>query len=465
MTISSVSSDGYCIPVSSLSPKRLREIQAELTVRPQVTIEYAKPKPFKIYKVLSGCVVVPRAWGTMKFGLAPYVGRKGASIDVAMAHGFQLDPSRHQPEAVAAILRQLRGSYAGGLLSLHTGAGKTVIATYLIAQMRLKTLVLVHKTFLLNQWQERLQTFLPGARIGRIQGHVCDVDCDVCIATIQSVALKDYGNAFDDFGLVFVDECHVICTRVFCRALEKAQARYMVGLSATVHRKDKLERVIQNHLGDVIFSAERQNMTAAVRLVYSDVSNFREIFNAKTQKVDRVAMVSELVQCEKRNLLIVSEIARYADIGRKLLVLSERRQHLLTLQSLLLRDGYSDTGLYIGGMSQAQLDEASHCQIILGSYSMASTGLDIKDMSCLVLASPLTDITQACGRILRNTTVHSKVIVDVVDRISVFLGQMRRRVSLYHKQAFDVCSDVENDKLRQTSLHESRVPRQLAIME
>lgn len=458
-----ISAAGYEVPISGMSRKRLREIQGELTVRPEVTVEYAKPKPFKIFRTTTDKLIVPRAWGIDTFGAAPYSGRRGKSIDVAMAPDFKLDSKRHQPEAVQAILDRLQGECAGGLLSLHTGAGKTVIATYLIAQLRLKTLILVHKTFLVNQWQERLQTFIPGVRIGRIQGQLCDADCDVCIATIQSVAQKDYDTAFDDFGLLFIDECHVICTRVFSKALEKAQMRYMIGLSATVNRKDKLERVIQYHLGDVIFNAERKHMTAAVNLIYSDVSNVREITNKKTQKVDRVAMVTELVQDAKRTALITDEIVRCAKNGRKTLILSERRQHLSDIQEVLAARGITDCGMYIGGMNQAQLDESAECQIILGSYSMASTGLDIKDMSCLVLASPLTDITQACGRILRNETTHSKLIIDIVDRVSVFIGQMRRRVSLYHKQGFSVRGESKEDTMRQTTITEA--PRHLAIVD
>ena len=458
-----ISSAGYEVPTSGISSKRLREIQGELTVRPELTIEYAKPKPFKIFRAVQDRLIVPRAWGIETFGTAPYSLRQGKSIDVKMVPGFKLDSKRHQPKAVQAILGRLQGECAGGLLSLHTGAGKTVIATYLIAQLQLKTLILVHKTFLLNQWQERLQSFLPGVRIGRIQGQTCEVDCDVCIATIQSVAQKDYGTAFDDFGLLFIDECHVICTRVFSKALEKAQMRYMIGLSATVNRKDKLERVIQYHLGNIIFSAERRHMTASVNLVYSDVRNVGEIINKKTKKVDRVAMVTELVQDEKRTALITDEIVQCAKSGRKTLILSERRQHLRDIQEMLAKRGITDCGMYIGGMNQTQLDESAECQIILGSYSMASTGLDIKDMSCLVLASPLTDVTQACGRILRNETTHSKLIIDIVDRVSVFLRQMRRRVALYHKQSFSVRGEGNEDTMRQTLINDT--PRQLAIVD
>lgn len=446
-----ISSEGYVLPLNQIGRKRTREVQQALTIRPVLTVEFAKPKPFKIYRMHEDTIIVPRHWGVKEFGPASYNGASGDRINVAMKEGFRLDETRHQPQAVDAIMNCLTGHCAGGLLSLHTGAGKTVIATCIVSRLKLKTLVLVHKTFLLNQWRERLQTFLPGARIGHIQGKVCETDCDVCIATIQSIALKDYGDIFRTFGLTIIDECHVVCTRVFSKALEKAQTRFMLGLSATLNRKDKLECVIQHFLGDVIFSAERQNMSATVRLVYSDAENIEEIINKKTQKVDRVAMVTALVACGCRNALIINELCRCVAEGRKILVLSERRQHLAELSRLLCNTAGEDVaGLYVGGMNQAELDTSATKQVILGSYSMASTGLDIKDMDCLLLASPLTDITQACGRILRNQTSNYKLIIDIVDRKSVFLGQMRRRVTSYHRQGFAVRGGAHEDTMKQS---------------
>ena len=344
-----------------------------------------------------------------------------------------------------------------------------MIACAVIQRLRVKTLVLVHKSFLLEQWVDRLTSFLPGVRIGRIQGTHVDVDCDVAIGMIQSIAIKEEGTygdeIFESFGLLIVDECHVVCTKVFSKALERAQTKYMIGLSATINRKDKLEKVIEYHLGDVIFSAERQHMTAQVRLVYADPSNIRELTNPKTQKPDRVGMVTNLVNDQDRNILIVQEILAAVAQGRKTLILSERRQHLADLEARLHQMGCTDTGMYIGGMPQEQLKLSEDRTVILGSFSMASTGLDIKDLSCLVLASPLTDVTQACGRILRNATPQYKLIIDIVDRASVFIGQMRRRVASYHKQNFTVRGDEVEDTLRQTQINQTRPITHLAIVE
>ena len=460
---------GYHLSTSGLPKKRVREIVTDLTVRPQQVVEYAKPRPFKIHRAGAETLLVPRAWGHKHFGQATYRGREGEPINLSMAPGFKLDPARHQPEAVDAILQRLRGPYSGGLLSLFTGAGKTVIACAIIQRMRVKALVLVHKSCLLEQWTERLNDYLPGVRIGRIQGARVDTDCDVAIGMIQSIAIKEEGtygdDVFDSFGLLIVDECHVVCTKVFSKALERAQTKWMIGLSATIQRKDKLEKVIEYHLGDVIFSAERKHMTAQVRLVYADASNIRELINPKTQKPDRVAMVTALVNDESRNRVVAKEILSAVAEGRKILVLSERRQHLADIESVLHEMGCTDTGMYIGGMSQEQLKHSEARQVIFGSFSMASTGLDIKDLSCLVLASPLTDITQACGRILRNVTPQAKLIIDIVDRASVFIGQMRRRVALYHKQNFTVRGDEAEDTLRQTKINTNPSLNHLAIVD
>lgn len=431
---------GYYVPLAALSAVELRQIQRELTVRPILTVEFQKPKAFPVYEMAPPYLIVPRAWGIRRFGDAPYHGRMGVPATVDRAPSFQLDASRSQPDAVRAVLDALVPPHAGGLLCLYTGAGKTVIANWIISELRTKTLIVVHKTFLLAQWRERLAQFLPRARVTEVQGPRVDVGGDVVIGMLQSLSMKEYpDDTFDDFGLVIFDECHLINTRVFQKAIKCVTTRYMLGLTATPERKDRLERVMQWHLGECLFTAQRVNMTATVELVYAEQGAREEIVNPRTRKPDRVAMVTEMVACERRNAHISDVVCRAAVSGRKTLVLSERRAHLAELRQRLADAlGEESVGLYVGGMTEASLRESERCRVILGSYSMASTGLDIPGMSALVLATPLTDVRQASGRILRNVTQHDKRIYDVVDRYSLFVGQMRRRIRDYHAQGFTV---------------------------
>jgi superfamily II DNA or RNA helicase len=128
-----------------------------------------------------------------------------------------------------------------GILSLHTGGGKTVCALYIASRLRLPTLVIVHNSFLRDQWEVRVRMFLPKARIGRIQGDKCEVEGkEFVIAMLQTLSMKEIPIAtFKPLGLVVVDECHHIASEVFVQALPKVTGKYMLGLSATPERADK----------------------------------------------------------------------------------------------------------------------------------------------------------------------------------------------------------------------------------
>ena len=148
----------------------------------------------------------------------------------------------------------------GGLLELYTGYGKTVCALKIIADLNVKTIIIVHKEFLLRQWVERIEQFLPDAKVGRLQGSTIDIkDKDIVIGMLQSLSMKDYEiELFKSFGLTIVDECHHIGAEVFSRALFKVVTKYTLGLSATMKRKDGLTKVIKMFLGKVVVKKERE---------------------------------------------------------------------------------------------------------------------------------------------------------------------------------------------------------------
>jgi superfamily II DNA or RNA helicase len=127
-----------------------------------------------------------------------------------------------------------------------------------------KTLVIVHKEFLLNQWIERIHQFLPTARVGKIQGSTVDVDNkDIVIGMLQSLSMKDYpADTFTSFGLMVIDEVHHISSEVFSCALFKVVTKYTMGLSATMNRKDGTTKVFKMFLGDVVYKGGLFNIGA-----------------------------------------------------------------------------------------------------------------------------------------------------------------------------------------------------------
>ena len=111
----------------------------------------------------------------------------------------------------------------GGILSLKCGGGKTILALYILCQLKMKTIVIVHEDFLMTQWYDRIHEFIPGATIGKIQQNTIDTDGkDIVLAMVQSLSKKDYPeDTFDEFGLAIFDECHHLGAEVFSRSLMK----------------------------------------------------------------------------------------------------------------------------------------------------------------------------------------------------------------------------------------------------
>ena len=171
----------------------------------------------------------------------------------------------------------------GGLLDVDPGKGKTVMGLYIIAKLKKKTLVIVHKSFLLNQWIERIQQFLPNARVGKIQGQIVDIeDKDIVIGMLQSLSQKEYPeNLFDSFGLSIYDETHHLGAEVFSRCMMKTITNYTLGLSGTMQRKDGLTKVFKMFLGDIIHkektdTSEHKVIVKAIHYKVND-DDFNEI--------------------------------------------------------------------------------------------------------------------------------------------------------------------------------------------
>jgi len=221
-----------------------------------------------------------------------------------------------------------------GVISLQTGGGKTVCALKIASVLKLPTLVLVHNTFLRDQWEERVRAFLPSARIGRIQGETMDIeDKDIVIAMLQTLALKDHPpRTFARFGLVIVDECHHIASEAFSQAVPKITSKYMLGLSATPERKDKLMHVIHWFLGPLLYKSDTgDKIDEQVRVEYFEFPGdevLNDIIYTNTGVMSTALMVNKLAASEPRTKLLVEILEDVMEEkGRQMLVLSDRVDH------------------------------------------------------------------------------------------------------------------------------------------
>lgn len=455
-----LSPSGYRLAKHDLGAKALADLRKELTMTPLNTMVVAQrpvrsgqPNPtsasFALFQEDEQALTVPKFFGLQRFG-PPQRMTLPAPIPAPSIH-FEgaLRPEQDAPvQAFMSAARDPRRM--GGIISLSCGQGKTVIALNIMSRIGEKTLIVVHKDFLLTQWRERIQQFLPRASIGTIKAKVVDVESkDIVIASVQSLSMKAYPEStFDGFGLLVVDECHRIGTEVFSRALLKRTFAVSLGLSATVVRKDGMTKAFVAFLGDVVYKgARREDVVRVVqtRFFDEDPAYSREEVIPSIGKPNMSRMVNNICGFEPRNALILNRICGVleSEPGRKVLVLSDRKAQLAWLKEALTGRRVT-SGFYYGGLKAAELAESEAKQVLLATFAYAAEGMDCRGLDTLVLASPKSDIEQSCGRILReqaHTRARTPLIIDVVDCFSLFERQALKRRRYYTKNGYTVACD------------------------
>jgi len=437
---------GYILIKKEWSPAIINSIKQELTVTPFTAGDYGESEdPFPVYSENSQKLYIPKYFGIEKFGPADEI-RVPPGDDINLEFSGNL--RQHQIEPIDACLKGF-STIGGGILSLPCGEGKTACACYLISRMKKKTFVLVHKEFLLNQWIERISgsdgspAFLPGARVGRIQGKIIDIENkDIVIGMIQSISMKDYPlDLFDSFGFVILDESHRCPSREFSKALAKINCPYMLGLSATPNRKDGLTKVLKWFIGDILFMRKGKSASNSTveRYIYDcgDLVYAQEL-TGYYGKLNSAGMINNIAFYIPRTEFIIKKVVECIESERQILILSDRKEMLKDLENMLNEKSITN-GYYIGGMKQASLEESAKKQVILATFQMAAEGLDISTIDTIILGTPKTDIEQAVGRIRPKVGVIAKntpLVIDIVDDFSMFSRQADKRYTFYKKKNY-----------------------------
>ncbi len=440
----SLSKNGYSILKEDFSSNYLNDLRKELTVKAFINKNYlSDSNPFPVYCESKRKLYLPKFYGIEKFGL-PKTNKISEGEDVELEFSSSLK-EKQKPISKAYI--DAAKKIGGGIIAIPCGYGKTVIALYIASVLKKKTLVVVHKEFLLNQWKERISQFLPDAKIGKIQGNVIKIEnYEIVIGMLQSISMREYpDNTFNSFGLVIYDECHHLGAEVFSRALLKTQTKYCLGLSATPKRLDGLSKVFEWHLGPICFSIKKRTLEKVdVKsiLYYDDDQNYsKEILNYMN-KPNSAKMINNICLFFKRTQLLLQCLFECLEEGRKILILSDRREHLKILKTELEKNTNYTYGYYLGGMKEKDLQETEKKDVILGTFTMASEGFDCKyPLNTIILASPKSNIEQAVGRILRQEeSKRTKVplIIDIKDNFSIFVNQSKKREKLYTKNKYNI---------------------------
>ena len=454
-----VSQRGYVVMKDQFSDSDMASLRKDLTVKPFVNTDYGpEPESFDVFLENDRKIYIPKFFGRGRYGKETEGNKIGVGVGIKVKFGGKLRDNQKEPvqACMGAFKDPERG---GGILALPCGYGKTALACYLIAALGKKTIVIVHKEFLVKQWLERIGQFIPGAKVGFIQRDKVEIEGkDVVIAMLQSVSMKDYDlSVFSSFGLTVIDECHTVPCKVFSQCLRKVNTGCMLGLSATPQRKDGLLKVLKWYIGDIVYSVARRNIIGNIIverniIESSDYLYSRVVLNFKG-KPQIATMMTNIVQFKKRTLLMcqrmMDELKK--DERRKILVLSERRDHLAEMKTIT--DAFDiDSGYYIGGLKEKDLKATESCDLIYGTYAMASTGMDIPGLNCLFMVTPRSDIKQSVGRIIRKEKLDlDGLIVDYIDNFSCFKRQGATRQNFYFKEGYEIRTYLIDDSGKVTA--------------
>lgn len=359
--------------------------------------------------------------------------------------------------------------YVNGIFVLPPGLGKTQIGLECAATLKQKTIWLTHTKDLLNQAKERCEDNLI-CKTSEITDGKCDISGDIVFATVQTLV-----NVVDkrlikqnEFGLVIVDECHHLSTnaetvKMFEKCVNYFNAKYKLGLTATLHRADGLENTTTKILGNVIYEVKKSedkkyligyyenkpiiNIPIEQFQVPARIHMLETTYNVANKDVydtsGRIVfttLISDLATDSDRNkqvLEIINKIKGYT------IVISERTSQLEYLNKNI------ENSIYINGKTpkkqrEKKIEEfrqGKH-KVLFATYSLVAEGLDIPILENLVMASPVKDdrlVVQAIGRCQRPSN-NKKIanVYDLVDDVSILDRFTRKRKSVYKNEGWEV---------------------------
>jgi superfamily II DNA or RNA helicase len=460
-----LSKNGYGILKSELDEYKLESIRKDLTMIPKVNFDIGKSKnklsvddlTFQLYTENEKRIYIPRYYGLQKYG-APSLCKLSSGQDINVNFIGSLRETQQEP--INNFLKAARDPLKmGGIISVPCGFGKTIMSLYIACQLKKKTMFISHKDFLNQQFIETVKLFAPDAKVGIIKQNKVDVvGKDFIIASLQSLAMRDYDiGIFDDIGFVIIDEVHHTGAQVFSRAFQKLNNPIILGLSATLNRKDGMRRVFEYYIGKSVYTLKNKELCDVIVQVHKyfethiDYSTVKLMWNGKENGAGMINNICSFKPRTEYIIFLLKDILS-KEPDRRVLILSERRNQLKDIEQYIIKNNIANSnyGFYVGGMKQNDLSISSEKQIILATYQLASEGFNVPSLNTIIFASPISDIQQSIGRILREIPEKRKYIplcIDIYDDFSIFKRKGASRLKFYNSNKYNVSFYVDNEKI------------------
>jgi superfamily II DNA or RNA helicase len=449
--------------VTDCRPQTIAEIRDQLTFTNPQYLENQKrnfsnwqtPQLIECFTPFPGGLSVPRGFTGNACRIAKQNGEQVVVEDcrrsfpsVNFTFNGTLKP--FQQTAVDAIL-----SKDFGTLQAATGSGKTIMALDVIAARQQPALIVCHTSELLNQWVDRIVTFMdiPKSEVGIIGGGKMRIGSRVTVALVQSLC-KCTEDVFEHIGFLIIDECHRCPSKTFLDVVTAFDCQFMLGLSATPWRRDRLTRLIHFYICDEVHKVDGQHLIDEGYICRSVVktieTQFKTFLDGSTQYSQ---MLSELCLDLERNNLVAQYASHEvnADAGISL-VLSDRKSHCMTIQSILSDHGFGAdvlTGDTTGKDRKTLTNKlsAGDVKILIATGQLIGEGFDLPAISSVILATPLKfsgRLIQYVGRALRPSPGkdHARIIDFCDSRVGVLVAGARSRARTFSQMPGVTMEDI-----------------------
>jgi len=456
---------GLCIKKNKINKNILYYIKKNLTVTPQPGLMNIEIEPYEIFYEDDKYIVLPKFTNKInidgeliiddkkitclnfKISKYKYVHKKINITFKGNLRDYQNDIINY----VMDLFSKSVNSPKGGIIKLTCGGGKTILAIAIACMLGLKTLVLVHKEFLLDQWKEKIEAF-TNATVGIIRQKSFQTDFDIVIGMIHSISAINYDqNILNEFGLVILDEVHHLGSNMFSKTLLKTSAEYTIGLSATPERQDGMMKVVNSWIGDIIYQMKKKyDYRVFIKKIMFRTNDF--LFKEKKRWINgemrpnHTKMNENLSLINSRTNLIIKLIDSLRSLGRKILILSSRIDHLTKIKNgvdRLIKEADEEhiynTYYYMGSTKKGERKMAEKDgDIIFATLQLAEEGLDIDRLDTILLALPIKQqktVTQSIGRILRKDKLDDltsiPLVIDISDLLSIYQKWSTKRNEIY----------------------------------
>jgi superfamily II DNA or RNA helicase len=306
------------------------------------------------------------------------------------------------------------------LLCLHTGFGKTIFTIYLCSKLGMKTLILCHRTIIMQQWMEAIEKYLPGCKAVILSSKSKSFDnADIVIANALLIPKLDI-SMYSNFGTLVVDEVHTICTKQFSQALFMVTPKYLIGLSATPKRSDGMDVLLELYIGPEMINRPMKRHFH----VYKYSTGFVPECEYTVQgKLNWNSVLVSQSSDHERNVLLCKLIWYFG--RRNILVLVKLKEHALVLKQMLKQIG-EDVDVFMDNMKQVNYS----CRVLIATFSKGGVGFDHPKLDMLIGAADVEEnFMQYLGRVFRRDDIQP-IYIDLKDNMSRLVTHSKTRIGI-----------------------------------